>query len=376
MFDTQVIILAGGLGTRLYPLSVERPKALLPVCNVSLLARLLAQLHAAGFRCADVTLPAMPQHTRKLALASAPRGFDLVIADAARPFGGQVPAVRALLAAEAAAVLVIYGDSLLSLDFGALMNSHAASRAHGALATIVWHRPADLKLAESDGRTYHGVMSVNQQGRVTRFEEKPLVEHITDGFDMANAAVFICERALLGQVDFRGAKNFSYDLFEPAVKENRAALFGFGIGAGFRYDLGSVARYFDANLQVLRGDLAGPIPGTKQSSGFWIGDQTAWEEAQITPPVLLGSGVYLGREARIGPDVVIGDGCRIGAGATIRQAVLMENCRIGAGARLDTCVLGPFAQVGQGVSLSPRAVLGAFCVVGLDDWPNWAEVVR
>ena len=371
--ETQVIILAGGLGTRLYPLSVERPKALLPVCNLSLLGRLLVQLEAAGFRQAVLTLPAAPPTVHERARAAAPPGFSLVIVSATGPFRGQVPAVREELAPGAEAVLVIYGDSLVSLDFGGLLRAHVNNRAKGGKATIVHHRPEDLRVAEKDGRTYHGVMSVNEQGLVTRFVEKPRVEEISPGFDVANAAVFVCERALLEHPAFRGASDFSYHVFELAAKTHNVPLYGFDVGAGFRYDLGSVERFFDANLKLLRGELPGPLPGEERQPGVWAGEGTTYEGVHITSPVLLGKGVRLGRGTRVGPDAVIGDRCEVGDGATLRRAVLLENCRVGGGLCLDTCVLGPSVLLAKDVRLPPYTVLGAYAVAGADNWPNWAE---
>ncbi|HXH90706.1 MAG TPA: NDP-sugar synthase, partial [Thermoanaerobaculia bacterium] len=311
----------------------------------------------------------------ELVAAAAPAGFDLRLHQIAG-IGDQVPLVRHVLDRAAEAVLVIYGDSLLSLDFAALLRFHEAVRERGAKVTIVSHRPHDLFRAESDDRTYHGILAIDGERRLTRFEEKPKRTEITELFHLANAAVFVCERPLFDEPQFRDAKNFSYDVFEPAVLLPQMPLYAFDISSGFRMDLGNTERFFDANLKLLRGELLGPLPGQERSAGVRIGDGTIHDGASFTPPVLVGNGVRIERDAHIGPGAVIADHCHIGARAAVRNAVLLEGCHVGAAAVVDTCVLGPHVRIGAGVTLPAHSVLGAFSVAAGEDWPNWTEELR
>lgn len=368
MTDPQVVILAGGLGTGAYPLTLERPKALLPVCNVALLARLLSQMQAAGLGRATLSLQPVQPPVYELLKACIPTGFDLAIVLRAGRFKGQVPAVRELVDPNTPSVLVVYGDSFLSLDFRALFDAHAAARRQGGLATVVYHRPSDLRVPERDGRTYHGVMALDEQGWVRRFVEKPKVDEIRPGFDLANAAVFICDRALFEDPAFGGASNFSYDIFEPAVGTG-GLVYAYDIGEGYRHDVGNVARLYELNVSLLRREMAGAPPGTEQAPGFWTEPGAVWEGAEIVPPVLLGRGTHIAPQARVGPDVILGAGCRVEAGATVRQAVLLEECRIGAGSEVGPCILGMSARIGRGVRLPPHTVLGSFSTAGADNWP-------
>jgi NDP-sugar pyrophosphorylase family protein len=139
--------------------------------------------------------------------------------------------------------------------------------------------------------------------------------------------------------------------------------------------VGSVSRFYDANIKVLRRELRSYMPGKEEKPGFLVGERTQTNSAVVTPPVLLGDNVYLGQNVELGPDVVIGDGCRIGDGAVIRRTVMMGDCRIGDYAEADRSVLGPHCRVAGGVKLPPHTVLGPYGVGGAEAWPNWAEEV-
>src|SRR5208337_4179219 len=176
MDGVAVVILASGKGLRLRPLSLDRPKTLCPVCNQPLLARLLKQLQAAGIQRATLTLPDAGQDFVELVRRCEPNSLKLDICFGV--FTGSFTAALAPFGWPPDSLMVIYGDSLLSLDFADFISFHREVAARGGLATIAYHRPTDLTLPEKDGRTYHGVMSTNAEGRVTEFVEKPRVDVI------------------------------------------------------------------------------------------------------------------------------------------------------------------------------------------------------
>ena len=161
-----------------FGLSIYTPKALSPVCNLSLLNRMLTELQSSGFGQATITLPAMGDEIIYRAKAAAPSGFDLLVECQIGSFLGTVPSVRNLLDRKDSPVLVIYGDSFLSVDFAALLEFHSRLKMNGAGATILSHRPSDLRLEEAAGRTLYGVMAIDPCNRVTKFIEKPEIAEI------------------------------------------------------------------------------------------------------------------------------------------------------------------------------------------------------
>lgn len=365
--ETQVIILATGAGTGLRPLSNERPKILAPVCNATLFRRLLGQLQVAGIQNANVVIRPASQQIHKLFTTEAPVAFRISVSIVPEDIDGTVPVVRHVWDSSSSSALVIYGDSLLSMDFRALLDFHYGTRKQGSLATILFHQPADLRSPRTDGKSYHGVLSVNREGQVTRFIEKPSVAEIHPGFDLASAAVFVCEKSLFKHPHLRNAKDFSTDVFERIATENSLLLYGCSIGSGFRSDVGTISRFFDANMRVLRRELAVPIPGREVSPGVWVGRNTHCDQAHLIPPTCLGSEVSIGKGTQIGPGAVIGDACQISEGASVRDSILLEHCQVNAHAEIESSILGPHCRVANGVKVHNDSVLGAYTIVGAAD---------
>ena len=166
------------------------------------------------------------------------------------------------------------------------------------------------------------------------------------------------------------ATDFSYHVFERAV-ERCLPVYAYDIADGFRYDIGSVARLYEANIGVLRRELHAPIPGREERPGLWAGKATRWQGAAITPPVVLGDEVFLGPGSTVGPDVVVGDGCTVGGHVRIRESVIMENCQIGSDSNIERSVVGPDCKIGMGQRVPPYSVFGAYSALGGDRWPAW-----
>ena len=187
---------------------------------------------------------------------------------------------------------------------------------------------------------------------------------------VANSGPFLCERELLEHPQFANAADFSYDVFQVAMAEQIAPLYACDIGGGFRYDIGTVSRFFDANMRALRGQIACTLPGREAERGVWLGDDVVvGNGSSLAAPVVIGRGARLGTRCRVGPHAAIGDGCVLGDGATVRDAVLLPNSRLDAEASIDTCILGRNVRLGAGVSLPPYSILGAHDVAGGGRWP-------
>lgn len=329
------------------PLTAYVPKALCTIANCTLLRWILLQLNSQGFRTATVALPRSAVGMFDKVKAQAPSGFELTPFIAEKPTRGTADTAKQMLRSDASPLLVIYGDSFISADFRSLVESHMRFKRKGALATIVYHRPCDLLEPDHNGCTYHGVMSVERDGRITRFVEKPKINEIKPGFEMANAAAFIVERQLLE--DYGDATDFSYHVFQSAAKRENC-VYGLDIGKGFRFDVGDISRFYDLNMRVVREELR--LPFLDQQVELQARSSVTKAKEGHYTPILVGRDVVLHEGAIVGPDAVIGNGCVVERGARVTRSVIMDNCHISEGSEIDRCIIGPTASIPPNAKLA------------------------
>jgi NDP-sugar pyrophosphorylase family protein len=365
--DVQVIVLARGKGERLRPLTLNRPKALCPICNSSMLNRLLAQISVAGFRSVTLSLPSsLPTEEWASARRGFPRNLEVIERLALKPAIGSLDAVRQCLDSSRSRVLVVYGDSFLKADLARLLRNHHRWHLNDrAVATVLYHRPDDRHVPGEDGRTYHGIMSCEKSGRVIRFEEKPLASDVKPGFDLANAAVFIVERSIFRDPLFRDAADFSRHFFEPAINGGARVVYGLDIGrSGYRHDLGGLQRFFDGNMNVLSGQWKAPIPGRQIFAGVWCESGVKRSGATLIAPVAIARGVSLLPGCIVGPMAVLGDSCTIGENARVSHSVVMGGTYLGPGAEVLDSVVGAHTRIGAGVRVPRYSFIGDNAAVG------------
>ncbi len=368
----QVVVLARGKGERLRPLTLNRPKALCPICNCSILNRLLAQIRAAGFHKVTLSLPSkLPTDDWATASRGFPRNLEVIERKALKPATGSFDAVRQCLDQSSSRVLVVYGDSFLKTDLARLVRHHDQWHLKDrAVATVLYHRPEDRHVPGDDGRTYHGIMSCEKSGQVIRFEEKPLVSDVKPGFDLANAAVFMLERSVFRDSLFRGASDFSRHFFEPAINGGTRVVYGLDIGrGGYRHDLGGLQRFFEGNMNVLSGRWKAPIPGRQIRAGVWCKPGATLDGATLIPPVVIGRCVSLHPGCVVGPMVALGDSCTIGENARLSNSVVMFGTRLARGAEVIDSVVGAHSRIGEGIRIPPHSFIGDYAAVGFNP-PN------
>lgn len=333
----RAIVLAGGAGTRLRPLTDTRPKPLVPFCGEPFAAGLLRRLSAV---CRHVTL-LVGQDPTPFERLSAVAGELAVRVDVLAEHTplDTAGATRALLASERTdePVLVCNGDVLTDGDLAALVDAH---RRAGALATLALTRVADP--------SPYGVVVTDAGGRVTRFVEKPAAG--TAPADTVNAGCYVLAPEALERYPGVGPLSFERDVF-PGLLAEGAHLHGH-LDDGFWADLGTPARYLDGTAAVLDGRCAWPVAPALQrlESGAF-----AHPTAQVAA------------DARVGAGCVLGAGASVAAGARLATAVLFDRARVGAGARVERVVVGERGEVADGAAPPPDTVVA--------DDTRWPRVV-
>lgn len=333
----KALVLVGGEGTRLRPLTHDRPKPLLPVANVPFIERTLRRLAEAGCDEAVLSIWYRPEVFEAVATA-APLPVRLAVEDAPLGTGGAIGyAGRGF----DGTFLVLNGDVLTDLDLAAVLEAH---RRFGGEATIV------LTPVEDPSR--FGVVPTDASGRVERFIEKPAPG--TAPTNLVNAGTYVCEPAMLARIPPGGPVSVERDVFPEMAAEG--VLYALAPDA-YWLDFGTPDSYVAANVDCLRGALAEPLPGCEGPSGVRVeGDVVVDSGAEVVGPVVLGRGAVVEAGARVGPAVAVGPDARICADAVVREAVVLEGAKVGDGAFVERAVVGFGSAVEAGAELRDGAV--------------------
>ncbi|MGH8905534.1 MAG: sugar phosphate nucleotidyltransferase [Egibacteraceae bacterium] len=317
------VILVGGRGTRLRPLTDIRPKALLPFMGAPFAVGLLRRLLQAGIDRATFLVGADAAPWRDLARQGGELGVAVAVETEETPLD-TAGALRRLLgrASDRDPVLVCNGDILTDVDYAALLKRHEAA---GAAATI--------HLERIDDTSSFGVVACDAEGRVERFVEKPPPG--TLDADTVNAGTYVLEPDALAGFPGDGPLSFERTVFPGLVASGRGVI---GVSAGaYWQDLGTPSRYLDGHRAVLEGRCAWPAaPGLRAIDGTLI---AVHESARVSSSAVLG------------PMAVVGAGCVIGPGVRIIDSVLHDRVNVGGGAHMNGAILG------AGVQIAARAVL-------------------
>jgi len=298
----KAIIMAGGEGSRLRPLTLNMPKPLVPVNGIPAMSHILRLLHSHGVREAAVTLRFMGDMISSHYGESA-EGISLKYYYEDSPLGtaGSVRAASRFCAGESDPFIVISGDAVCETDLGAAVDFHIKKNAD---VTLVLSR-VDIPLE-------YGVVMCNSEGRVTRFLEKPSWKQAFS--DTVNTGIYIISPRVMKLIPEGCAYDFGRQLFPRMLEEGRA-LYGFA-DPNYWCDIGSLRSYLDCNLH------------------------------------------YSGGQS------VIGRGCEMASDAIIMRSVVHDEVKIGQGAVLDGAIVCKGCTIGRNSSASPGSVIGAGCIVG------------
>ena len=343
------VILAGGQGTRLRPLTNSRPKPVVPLLNIPFLAYQLTLLRRHGVARVVLSCSYLVDEIRQAMGDGRRWGVSLEYVVEAEPLG-TAGGVRNAADLVRGLVVVLNGDILTDADVSAMLRFHAE---RGSRATIFLTRVEDT--------SPYGLVEL-VDGRVRRFVEKPSPADRTT--DTINAGIYVLDAALLGRIPAGRVASMEREFF-PGLLADAVPCFGW-VGDCYWIDIGSPAKYRQAHLDLLAGGVKTDL-GLTGASGdrrSIADDAAVGARAQVTAPVVVGAACRIEEDARVGPSTVLGPGCHVGAGAVVEGTVLWENVSVGSGAVLRDCIVGagvrvaPHAQVAPGTVLEDGAVVG------------------
>ena len=344
----QAVVMAGGEGTRLRPLTCNLPKPMAPVANRPIMAHIMTLLSRLGVTEVFATLHYLADEVESYFGDGSEYGVRLEYAVEDVPLG-TAGSVRRLMNRLGGTFLVISGDALTDFDLHPAIEFH---RQQGAAATLVLaHVPNPLEF---------GVVIADDEGNVRRFLEKPSAGEVFS--DTINTGIYLLEPRVLERVKPEQPCDFSGDLF-PALLADGERVCGY-VASGYWTDVGNLEQYRAANQDCLVGAVAVDLAGERVAEGVWLGTGTrVHPSARLDPPVLIGHGCSIAEGAQIGPHSIIGDNCVVESGVVVDHAVIWSGVYLGAGARVNAATVCRNVVAKRHVTISEGAVVGDRCVL-------------
>ncbi|MEU0568255.1 mannose-1-phosphate guanyltransferase [Nonomuraea sp. NPDC005983] len=345
----KAVVMAGGEGTRLRPMTANQPKPLLPVVNRPIMEHVLRLLKRHGVTETVVTLQFLAALVRNYFGDGDELGMSLQYATEDVPLGtaGSVKNAEDRLRDDR--FLVISGDALTDIDLSDMIRFH---RENSALVTIGLKRvPNPLEF---------GIIIVDELGRVQRFLEKPTWGQVFS--DTVNTGIYVMEPEVLDAVATGEPVDWAADVF-PRLLERGAPIYGY-VADGYWEDVGTHDSYLKAQADALSGRVKLDISGFELSPGVWVAESATIDpDAVLKGPLLIGDYAKVEANAELREYTVLGNNAVVREGAFLHRAVVHDNVYLGPSAHLRGCVIGKSTDVMGGARIEENAVIGDECVI-------------
>jgi mannose-1-phosphate guanylyltransferase/phosphomannomutase len=345
----KAVIMAGGEGTRLRPLTSNQPKPMLPMVNRPMMEHVVALLRQHGLTDIVVTVAFMANAIRSYFGDGSELGVRMVYATEETPLGtaGSVLNAREELDAR---FLVISGDVLTDIDLSTLVAFHERK---GALAT--------LALAAVEDPLEFGIVITNEDGSVERFLEKPTWGQVFS--DTINTGIYVLEPEIFDHIAPERPADFSQEVF-PSVLAQGLPIFGY-VADGYWEDVGTTEAYLRAHQDILDGKVQVEVGGFEIRPGVWVGKgSTIDPAASIEGPAVIADNCTIGAGVVLGEYSTLGSNVRVSDGAEVRRSVVQDNAYLGPGVRAAGAVIGRSCDLRRGATCEPGSVLGEGCLIG------------
>lgn len=342
----KAVILAGGFGTRLRPLTCTVPKPMATLLGRPVLSYILELLKAHGATDVTLTTAYMPEVIAQYIEAYPKQGMHLRCVEETQPLG-TAGSVKAALGDEKEPILIVSGDGICDFNLTEILKFH---REKGAAVTIV-------TTEVQDPREY-GLVHTDADGAVIGFCEKPDWNGVSTS--CANTGIYVLDPEVLDDIPEKQSFDFSKDLF-PLLLRKKLPIFGY-LAAGYWCDIGDLTAYRTCQADMLAGEVH--FSRRAVAGGVYAEEALPEGEYQLVPPVYIGRDVTIGAGAVIGPNTVIGSGSYIGKGAKVCESILLQNTAVYDKAVVNQAVICENAVLKYGAQVFEESAVGADCVIG------------
>jgi mannose-1-phosphate guanylyltransferase / phosphomannomutase len=350
----KAVVMAGGEGTRLRPLTSNQPKPMVPIVGKPCMEHIVELLRAHAFEDVIVTLAFMPQAIRAYFGDGESHGVSIRYSVEESP-AGTAGSVKLAEEALDEPFLVISGDALCDIDLGALVRFH---REKGALVTI--------GLKSVPNPLEFGIVVTDDDGRIERFLEKPSWGQVFT--DTINTGIYVLEPEALRHVPDDRPYDFSKELF-PLLLEMGKPLYGF-VADGYWQDIGNLDQYRQANFDALDERVRLNVAGIRLRGNVWVGEGVDLDDVgAVAGPAFLGNYCRIAPSATVGPYSVLMPSVTLGDHARTARAVVDTSTAIGHSALVEGAIVGkacdlrPHTRLHEGVAVGDNCTIGEESVV-------------
>ena len=342
----KAMVLAAGLGERMWPLTEERAKPSLPLINRPVIAHILEHLSRHGVTEAVVNLHYQPDSIR--GLIGDGRKYGLKVHYSEEPVilgtaGGLKKAEALLRGTEP--IFLVNSDSISDCDLGALLKKH---REAGALSTMV--------LMPQDPKAGYSTVEMDERSRIVRIAGKPEGPSAPGTAQCLFTGIHILEPDIFEAIP-AGKSEINSDIYPRLISSGRV-IRGY-VHKGFWRELGNPHLYLEGSFAVMRGIQSPALESLKSADGIYLDRVTFPKDVAVEPPVFIGRGAQIGPNSALLGGAVIGRQVTIGKGCSLRATVVWDGARIGEGSRLSECIVTSGVSVPGGVSLTNKIFLRA-----------------
>jgi mannose-1-phosphate guanylyltransferase len=341
----QAVILVGGEGTRLRPLTSTVPKPVVPLVDRPLIVFMLEWLRRHGVEDVVLCCGFLPTKVEDVLGDGSALGLRLHFIAEPEPLGtgGALKYAESRLDER---FLMLNGDVLTDLDLTAQIAQHERTRAQGTLALVGVEDP-----------TAYGLVRLDEDNSVREFVEKPSADEVDT--NLISAGAYVLERTVVDRIPAGRAVSIERELW-PALVGN--GLYGFPCEA-YWSDIGTPDRYLQATFDIIEGRIDTAVGAQLGGDYLEVADSVA-NAGRIVPPSVVEDGCQIESGAQVGGLTVLGRGVSVGAGTVIERSVVLAGSEIGPGCVLRDCIVAPGARIGANTQITGGAVLGENVTIG------------
>ncbi len=345
----KAVIIAGGFGTRMRPLTYNRPKPVVTVANRPFVIHQIELLKRYGITDIILNLHYLPSNMELILGDGRDLGVKISYSIEKTPLGtaGAVKNAENLFDNEP--LIVFNGDILTDIDISELIKFH---KKNGARATIA--------LTEVEDPTPYGLVLTDDSGRAIRFLEKPSWEQVT--VKNINAGIYVLDPSVFNDVPSDKPYSFERELF-PGLLEKGEKVYAL-VSEAYWMDIGSPQKYMQAHKDILNGEVRVSIDGKKRGENTWVHPSAEISaSAKLRAPLIIGKDARISDKASVKSFSVIGEKVSLEEGAVVEDSIILRNSKIGKDVKLKNCIIGENCIIEDFVEMIYGVVLADYSIV-------------